>query len=42
MYIEENFTEYDHNIGVYLNFQRDPVVRWNIDIELKVPLLNRV
>jgi len=37
-----NCTEYDHSIGAYLNFQRDLVVGWIINIELKVPLLSSV
>jgi hypothetical protein len=34
IYIEENYTEYDHSI--------DLVDGWIIHVELKVPLLSRV
>jgi len=38
--IEVNYTEYDHSVGAYLNFQRDLFDGWIKNIELKAPLLS--
>ena len=42
MYIEENYTEYDHSIGAYSKLSTRSLCVLDIHIELKVPLLSRV